>query len=289
MRPYEERASCLALHLGASFLERSHRLSLLPPPLPSLAVVCPVSSPSSFLPIHTMTEYDYSPEAYDRYLATQHRISNWRDDVNRYKFQPPPLPLLPTAKPVPAPIKPLPKRSQSQGYVTVYPAAQPPPTRPTPSRSYTTAPNAVYPPTSRHTHAHTASQPHLVHQAQQDTHQHTRTRTHSRSQSTSVSVPVHVPIQAPVPRQAYASSSRIPVPPKLAPVPPSSRVPQPRRSRTYSYAAAPQTAAQPSMVNVIYYDPRNPPVMPKAGPTFIPVPSRGSRTDARVRYYPFCI
>jgi hypothetical protein len=37
-----------------------------------------------------MTEYDYSPEAYDRYLATQNRIAKWVDDTEQHRpqFQP---------------------------------------------------------------------------------------------------------------------------------------------------------------------------------------------------------
>lgn len=34
-----------------------------------------------------MTEYDYSPEAYERYLATQRRISNWVDHTENYRPQ----------------------------------------------------------------------------------------------------------------------------------------------------------------------------------------------------------
>lgn len=37
-----------------------------------------------------MTEYDYSPEAYERFLATQNRIAKWVDDteLHRAHFQP---------------------------------------------------------------------------------------------------------------------------------------------------------------------------------------------------------
>lgn len=31
-----------------------------------------------------MTEYDYSPDAYERYLATQQRIARWVDNTNQY-------------------------------------------------------------------------------------------------------------------------------------------------------------------------------------------------------------
>ncbi|KAJ3560898.1 hypothetical protein NP233_g10536 [Leucocoprinus birnbaumii] len=33
----------------------------------------------------TMTEYDYSPEAVDRYIAKQHSIARWVDNTNRYE------------------------------------------------------------------------------------------------------------------------------------------------------------------------------------------------------------
>ncbi|KAI0287373.1 hypothetical protein BC826DRAFT_1044925 [Russula brevipes] len=36
-----------------------------------------------------MTEYDYSPEAYDRYMATRTRISNWVDDVSHHSKETP--------------------------------------------------------------------------------------------------------------------------------------------------------------------------------------------------------
>lgn len=34
-----------------------------------------------------MTEYDYSPEAYERYLATQNRVSNWVNEQTAYSRQ----------------------------------------------------------------------------------------------------------------------------------------------------------------------------------------------------------
>ncbi|KAJ3494665.1 hypothetical protein NLJ89_g10758 [Agrocybe chaxingu] len=34
-----------------------------------------------------MTEYDYSPEAYQRYLATQTRIANWVDKTEQHRPQ----------------------------------------------------------------------------------------------------------------------------------------------------------------------------------------------------------
>jgi len=41
----------------------------------------------------TMTEYDYSPEAYERYLSTQQRISRWVDHTQQ---QPPANPFVPS-------------------------------------------------------------------------------------------------------------------------------------------------------------------------------------------------
>lgn len=34
-----------------------------------------------------MTEYDFSPEAYERYLATQNRIARWVDETERHKTE----------------------------------------------------------------------------------------------------------------------------------------------------------------------------------------------------------
>jgi hypothetical protein len=36
-----------------------------------------------------MTEYDFSPEAYERHIATQNRISNWIDSVSQHTMQTP--------------------------------------------------------------------------------------------------------------------------------------------------------------------------------------------------------
>jgi len=34
-----------------------------------------------------MTEYDYSPEAYERYMATQNRITNWVDNTEQHRAE----------------------------------------------------------------------------------------------------------------------------------------------------------------------------------------------------------
>ncbi|KIK24746.1 hypothetical protein PISMIDRAFT_677823 [Pisolithus microcarpus 441] len=36
-----------------------------------------------------MTEYDFSPAAYERYIAQQHRVSNWVHDTNKHKWSNP--------------------------------------------------------------------------------------------------------------------------------------------------------------------------------------------------------
>ncbi|KAG9224113.1 hypothetical protein CCMSSC00406_0006781 [Pleurotus cornucopiae] len=46
-----------------------------------------------------MTEYDYSPEAYERYMAKQHSIANWVSKTNSY---PPANPFVPTTPAVQA-------------------------------------------------------------------------------------------------------------------------------------------------------------------------------------------
>ncbi|THH10094.1 hypothetical protein EW146_g8479 [Bondarzewia mesenterica] len=112
-----------------------------------------------------MTEYDYSPEAYERYLATQHRISDWRDDVNRKAF------IKASSGPIAAAAAAH-KHSLSQGYVSA-------PPRPTPLRSHTTG-QAIYPSASRH--LHTTSQPHIT---------SSRHRSHSKS-----SIPTPTPTSA---------------------------------------------------------------------------------------------
>lgn len=55
----------------------------------------PATAPS----LATMTEYDYSPEAYERYMAKQHSIANWVSKTNSY---PPANPFVPTTPAVQA-------------------------------------------------------------------------------------------------------------------------------------------------------------------------------------------
>jgi hypothetical protein len=61
-------------------------------PLPTRFQAPPYPSPKSdYLTIPAqasftiMTEYDYSPDAYERYLATQQRIARWTEETSRYR------------------------------------------------------------------------------------------------------------------------------------------------------------------------------------------------------------
>jgi len=48
---------------------------------------CCLSPIELFSNIFTMTEYDYSPEGYERYLATQRRIANWVNQTEHHRPQ----------------------------------------------------------------------------------------------------------------------------------------------------------------------------------------------------------
>ncbi|KAF8626278.1 hypothetical protein AX15_004951 [Amanita polypyramis BW_CC] len=45
-----------------------------------------------------MTEYDFSPEAYEKYVQTQHRIARWVDKTRRYTPSDPFVPTTPAAR-----------------------------------------------------------------------------------------------------------------------------------------------------------------------------------------------
>jgi len=91
-----------------------------------------------------MTEYDFSPEAYERHLATQQRIGRWVDETERYPKENPFIPVPPDARPpsdyvasAPA-LPPPPGQYPTYGYGYGYSQAQTtphsaPPTRPSSS------------------------------------------------------------------------------------------------------------------------------------------------------------
>ncbi|KIK00131.1 hypothetical protein K443DRAFT_679405 [Laccaria amethystina LaAM-08-1] len=97
-----------------------------------------------------MTEYDFSPEAYDRHLATQQRIGRWVDETERYPKQNPFIPLPPDPH-------------SPSDYVASAPPAFSPPPGPHPTYGYEygysqpqTAPHSAPPtrPSSAHRRHH---------------------------------------------------------------------------------------------------------------------------------------
>ena len=65
-----------------------------------MTVTVVTSVTCSYLPSTTMTEYDYSPEAYERYLATQNRIARWVDGTLSVNPRNPFTPATPAGQPL---------------------------------------------------------------------------------------------------------------------------------------------------------------------------------------------
>lgn len=176
-----------------------------------------------------MTEYDYSPEAYDRYMATQTRISNWVDNV-------------------------------SQSMQTSSQFSQGPPSDPHRHRSRPSY--SQQPSYSQHSRSNSASRsnsrdPHYYHRepTRQRSHSHSSSRPHG-SRSYTYSQPLH--------SRTYAYAMNHPQPPLPVPVPPPIPVPHPvpRRSRTlppqphnvvyHTYDQQPRGAASYVMIPQVY-------------------------------------
>ncbi|KAJ7620062.1 hypothetical protein FB45DRAFT_146932 [Roridomyces roridus] len=84
---------------------RPERTRILHPWLPLLSAT--LFSSNCLLPL-TMTEYDYSPEAYKSYMVTQSRIKDWTHETSRSR------PCHPNTPPTPAPrSKSLPRQPRS--------------------------------------------------------------------------------------------------------------------------------------------------------------------------------
>jgi hypothetical protein len=224
------------------------------PPCPSL---CEITQ--------TMTEYDYSPEAYDRFMATQTRISNWIDNVSQSMHTPSP--------------------SSRHSYDHHHPPPPPP---------------QQYQQPQRHTRPTTYSQPYPQQYPQQQQHQHqqthsnTHSQTHSRTNSLSrrssrTRHQQHYQQEPPRPRSHSQTGAPRPqvVHSHTAPPPPPPQL----HSRTYSYAMngppppgpipVPQPISYPHLAprrsrtlppqqtqNVVYqtYD------APRGGPTYVMIP-----------------
>lgn len=62
--------------------------------------------PFYFLSLTTMTEYDYSEEAYQKYLESQARIARWVDNTQNSRLVPPDVPPTPLGDETNIPLKP---------------------------------------------------------------------------------------------------------------------------------------------------------------------------------------
>ncbi|KAH9012563.1 hypothetical protein EDB84DRAFT_1569119 [Lactarius hengduanensis] len=203
-----------------------------------------------------MTEYDYSPEAYERYMATQTRISNWIDTVSQSIQTPSP----PSRQPYDHYPHPHPHPHQYQRH-----------SRPTYSQHYP----QQYP--QQHTHSNSHSQTHSRSNSLSRTHSRTRhqhyqdpprprsySQTGSRPQAVhSQSAPPPVPPPPHLHSRTYSyAMNQPPLPPPPAPIPvpqPTSYPhPAPRRSRTLP----------PQSQNVVYHTYET----PRGGPTYVIVP-----------------
>lgn len=139
-----------------------------------------------------MTEYDYSPAAYERFLSTQNRVSNWVSHTKAHERQYS-NPFVPSA--VDREQSPKPQRSRSSGSTSTSSATVRPP-----QRSKTLDPKefrSVAGDSSRHSRSRSFS-------SSQDTRSKSRSRSqqsHSRSQSHSYQ-----------PNRSYASTRHPPMP-----------------------------------------------------------------------------
>ena len=226
-----------------------------PNPLYKHAHLAQVTALPVSLLIHpTMTEYDYSPEAYERYMATQTRISNWIDTVSQSMQTPSP--------------------SSRQSYDHHHPHQH------------------QYQRHSRPTYPQQQQQHYPQQYPQQHTHSNTHSQTHSRSNSLTRSrsrTHHQQHYQEPPRPRSYSQTGSRPqaVHSHTAPIPPP---PPPPHSRTYSYAMnqpplpapipVPQPISYPHLAprrsrtlppqsqNVIYHTYE----APRGGPTYVIVP-----------------
>jgi hypothetical protein len=195
-----------------------------------------------------MTEYDYSPEAYERYMATQSRISNWIDTVSQS-----------TQTPSPTSRQSYDHHPHQQQYQRH--------SRPTYPQHY----SQQYPQPHTHSNSQTHSRSNSLsrnhsrtrHQQYQDP---SRPRSYSQTGSRPQVVHLHTapPPPPPLPPHPHSRtySYAMNQPPLPAPIPVPQPAPYqnlaPRRSRTLP----------PQSQNVVYqtYD------APRGGPTYVIVP-----------------
>ena len=147
-----------------------------------------------------MTEYDFSPEAYDRYMATQTRISNWVDNVTQSMQMPSPSPQF------------------SSG-------PQQPRSRPTYSQQHTHS--------QTHSRSNSNSRSHSRERPTQYNRDYYRPRSHSHSNGRPQATRSYT-IAHPIHSRTYSYAMHQPPPPIPIPVPQPVPYlhPPPRRSRT---------------------------------------------------------
>lgn len=224
------------------------------------------------LPIHpAMTEYDYSPEAYERFMATQTRISNWIDNVSQSMQTPSPT----SRHSYDHHHSHHPQQQQSQYQPQRHSS------RPIYSQSYPQHHQQQQQP-QQHTHSNSHSQTHsrtnslsrrssrTRHQPQQQHYQDpTRPRSYSQTGGRPQAVHSHTaPIPPPPPpmhSRTYSYAMNQPGPPlpgPIGPIPVPPPVPYPHMAPRRSRTLPPQTQ------NVVYhtYD------APRGGPTYVMVP-----------------
>ncbi|KAF7976640.1 hypothetical protein HWV62_5957 [Athelia sp. TMB] len=147
-----------------------------------------------------MTEYDYSPAAYEKYLRTQTRVSNWVSQTKAHERQyanPFVASVIGSPAAFSAHLPPEPKRSKSSGSTSTAPtprhvrpsregggpqrsktldskqtrSSHPTTERPSRSRSFSASKEDVYiKPRSRSHHSHSRSQPQAVYTTQAQYH-----------------------------------------------------------------------------------------------------------------------
>ena len=110
--------------------------------VPLVSRSCPLLRCISLL---VMTEYDYSPEAYERYLSTQNRVSNWVHDQAVYsrQYQNAFVPRSVSTPPSEDTYRPSSSHRESSSHHT---SSHQAPGQPDPRRIYASPPHDVYAP-----------------------------------------------------------------------------------------------------------------------------------------------
>lgn len=210
-----------------------------------------------------MTEYDYSPEAFEKYLATQSRIARWVDKTNQHQPRNPFTAATPTVPDVPLPGDDY--RSRAHG---------PPPSTQTRHRSASHSASTTRPSHSRHHtspgprddyHSSSTSRHSSHHDRDRDRHHHHRSSSrHDRDRGyrSSPTSPVTSPTRS---HPAYV-------------------IPQPQSQPQYSPRHQPVRSQ--TSPGVVYPHPKNPIVIPYGAGGYVVVPPGGSGSRRKVEMSP---